>query len=187
MAASQHIRRFLEEIGQLDDGESQVRRAPDKFTSMVEAMTSGSRNPAPTVDLIEHTGRKSTGSNSIAITDISFYSLCPHHLVPMFGAVDIGYVPQDHIVGFGAFHRIVDHFASKLQLQETLIDDIADYLSNELAPSGLVVQCRARQMCVELTCADQPSHFTTRTVRGNLDPSAVNDRFDLPGRVRTSQ
>src|SRR5512143_329154 len=73
-------------------------------------------------------------SEMVAVTDIPFYSLCAHHLLPFFGAAHVAYLPKDRIVGLSKLARVVDFFARRPQIQERLTEQVIDLLDRRLQP-----------------------------------------------------
>lgn len=104
----------------------------------------------------------------VIVQDLTFHSLCAHHITPFFGTVSIAFEPDRTLVGFGGINRLVQALARRPQLQERLVAQIADTLAEQLAPKGIVVACQARQMCMELT--GTPAHTETIAIasRGTL-------------------
>lgn len=86
----------------------------------------------------------------IVESNIGFYSLCEHHMLPFVGTVAIGYVPDKKIVGLSKLARTVEHFARRLQVQERMTMQIADFLIEKLNPKGVGVILRARHFCMEM-------------------------------------
>ncbi|OFZ47798.1 MAG: GTP cyclohydrolase I FolE [Bdellovibrionales bacterium RIFOXYC1_FULL_37_79] len=86
----------------------------------------------------------------ITVTNIEFYSLCEHHIIPFFGEVHIGYVPNGKILGLSKFARIVNIYSRRLQTQENLTKEIFDVLENNLNPKGLVVYIGAKHLCINM-------------------------------------
>jgi GTP cyclohydrolase I len=82
--------------------------------------------------------------------DISFTSLCEHHLLPFTGRAHVAYLPGDRIVGLSKLARVVEMFARRLQVQERLTQQIADWLDGELAPHGVGVVLEAEHSCMSL-------------------------------------
>lgn len=102
------------------------------------------------------------GYDEMIVEDgIEFYSLCEHHLVPFFGTVAIGYVPTKKIVGLSKLARAVEFHARRLQLQEAMTMQIADYLNDQLRPRGVGVVVRARHLCQEMRGVRKPNVYTT--------------------------
>ena len=86
----------------------------------------------------------------IVIRDIPFHSLCEHHLLPFIGVAHIGYLPGSRILGLSKFARVVEHFARRLQVQERLTSQIAQWLNENLAPRGVGVVLEAEHLCMSL-------------------------------------
>lgn len=82
--------------------------------------------------------------------DITYYSLCSHHNLPFFGKVSISYLPDKKICGISKFARVVKKFASKPGMQEHLVNEIADYLNEQLEPRFLLVRMDGRHLCKEM-------------------------------------
>jgi GTP cyclohydrolase I len=106
----------------------------------------------------------------VVVTDISFTSLCEHHLLPFSGVAHVGYLPGDRIVGLSKLARLVEHRSRRLQVQERLTVEIADWLEESLQPKGVGVVLEARHGCM--------------AVRGVRQPDAVTTTSALRGRVR---
>jgi GTP cyclohydrolase IA len=86
----------------------------------------------------------------IVIRDIPFHSLCEHHLLPFIGVAHIGYLPGSRILGLSKFARVVEHFARRLQVQERLTSQIAQWLNENLGPRGVGVVLEAEHLCMSL-------------------------------------
>lgn len=90
------------------------------------------------------------GEDPVTVRDIPFYSLCEHHLLPMFGRCHIGYVPSGRVIGLSKLPRLVDAFAHRLQLQERMTREIAEAVEDLTAAKGVAVVMEARHLCVEM-------------------------------------
>ena len=86
--------------------------------------------------------------NMVILKSIPFISYCEHHMLPMFGNVSIGYVPDTEIVGIGSITRIVKMATRKLQLQERISIEITDALNSALSPKGVIVCLETTQLCL---------------------------------------
>jgi GTP cyclohydrolase I len=115
----------------------------------------------------------------LACTDINFWSTCAHHMVPFHGKASVAYIPSaEGIVGLSKLARIVTHFACKLQVQEKLTTEIADFI--EVNISGDVgVVLTARHLCMESRGVHQPNVVTTTSeLRGAFyDDKATRNEF----------
>jgi GTP cyclohydrolase IA len=100
----------------------------------------------------------------VVVRGITFHSMCAHHGLPFFGTAMVGYLPKTRLVGLSKLARVVDYFARRFQVQETLSSDIADYLERELKPRGLGVVLTAEHMCMSMRGIQKPGHSTTTSV-----------------------
>lgn len=98
---------------------------------------------------------------------IPFTSICAHHLVPFFGHVSIAYIPGEYIVGLSKLPRTVELFARRLQVQETLTQDIGKFLIKRLSPIGTAVIIEAEHLCIRARGIRKPGIITvTSYIKG---------------------
>jgi len=122
----------------------------------------------------------------VIVRDISFRSMCEHHLLPFVGVAHVAYVPGETIVGLGALPRVVDALASRPQLQERLGEEIADAVQVGARPDGVLVVLDAAHGCVTTRGPRQTGSTTvTLASRGALsDPAARAEAVALMGTLR---
>lgn len=96
----------------------------------------------------------------VVVSDIPFYSLCEHHLLPFFGTATIAYIPSGRIAGLSKLPRTVDYFAHRLQTQERMTNQIAAFIGEKLDPIGVGVVLHARHMCMEMRGVRKPGSMT---------------------------
>lgn len=113
----------------------------------------------------------------IIVQDIKFYTLCEHHLLPFFGKVTIGYIPNEKILGFSKFARVVEFFSKGLNTQEYFTQNIADYLFDVLNPQGLGVVVFARHLCAEMRGIKKSGVWKTIALKGNFFKKRVKNEF----------
>lgn len=105
----------------------------------------------------------------IICKNIDFFSTCEHHLLPFYGRAHIGYIPDKNIVGLSKFARVIDLFSRRLQNQERLTTQIANFLWDKIKPIGLGVILEAEHLCIKSRGVDkQNSTVTTSAFRGTF-------------------
>jgi GTP cyclohydrolase I len=120
----------------------------------------------------------------VLVRDISFQTLCMHHLLPFHGVAHVAYLPGDSIIGLSKLARVVEFFARDLQLQERMTVQIADWLEQELTPRGVGVVLSAEHMCMTIRGVRKPGARTvTSALRGTLrdDARTRQEFFSLVG------
>lgn len=88
-----------------------------------------------------------TYDEMVLVRDIEFYSLCEHHILPFIGRVHVAYIPDGKVIGLSKIPRIVDMYARRLQVQERMTRQIADFLRDLLRPQGVAVVVEAVHLC----------------------------------------
>jgi len=120
----------------------------------------------------------------VLVRDISFQTLCMHHLLPFHGVAHVAYLPGECIIGLSKLARVVEFFARDLQLQERMTVQIADWLDQELVPRGVGVVLSAEHMCMTIRGVRKPGARTvTSALRGLLrdDARTRQEFFSLVG------
>jgi GTP cyclohydrolase I len=115
----------------------------------------------------------------VAQTNIAFYSLCEHHLLPFFGTAAIAYIPRDKIVGLSKLARTLDHFSRRLQTQERITTQVAEFLEEKLQPKGIGVILTARHLCMEMRGIQKPGTQTTTSCLKGLFKTGTSTRSEF--------
>ena len=118
----------------------------------------------------------------VLLRDIPFYSVCEHHMMPFIGTAHIAYLPVGTVIGVSKLARIVDSFAKKLQVQERLTIDIADFIMDNLKPQGVAVLLEASHSCMTIRGIKKPgSVMVTSALRGifKSDPKSRSEVMTL--------
>ena len=103
----------------------------------------------------------------VLIRDISFNSMCEHHLLPFIGMAHVGYLPRGRVVGLSKLARVVEEISHRPQVQERMTHQIADLMHKELDPKGVVVVLEAAHSCMSIRGIRKPGSVTiTSAVRG---------------------
>ena len=111
-------------------------------------------------------------SEMVVVKDIPFYCLCEHHLLPFFGAAAVAYIPRGRVIGLSKIPRIVEMYARRLQVQERMTQQIADFLQDRLAPQGVGVVVEATHLCAVMRGVRKPGTIMTTTRRAGPVPIA---------------
>lgn len=170
------IRLLLEGIGEDPSREGLVETPARVARMYAEQLVAGMDQ-----DGSEHLSKTfAVGSDDLVIErDITFYSLCEHHMLPFYGKAAIGYVPCGRVAGLSKLARTVEVFARRLQLQEQLTAQVADALMEFLAPKGVIVLLEAEHMCMTMRGVEKPGTKTVTLARRGVfetDP-ALEQRF----------
>ena len=154
---------ILEAVGENPDREG-LKGTPARVARMYEELLEGMRHdPTEHLDSVFH----EKYDEIVLLRDIPFYSVCEHHLMPFIGKAHVAYLPDGKVLGVSKLARIVDAFARRLQVQERLTDQIADFLMQNLNPKGVSVVLEASHSCM--------------TIRGIKKPGAVMVTSSLRG------
>ena len=103
-------------------------------------------------------------SDMVIVADIPFYAMCEHHLLPFFGMVTVGYVPDGEIIGLSKIPRLVDWAARRPSVQENLTALICSEMQRIVHPKGVAVHIQSRHMCMEMRGINRPGTFTTTSL-----------------------
>lgn len=120
----------------------------------------------------------------VVVRDISFHTLCMHHLLPFAGLAHVAYLPGERIIGISKLARVVEAFSRDLQLQERLTVQIADWLEQDLKPRGVGVILSAEHTCMTIRGVRKPGAQTvTSALRGSIrdDARTRQELFSLVG------
>ncbi|MCI0583352.1 MAG: GTP cyclohydrolase I FolE [Chloroflexi bacterium] len=158
------VRDILVEIGE-DPGREGLIGTPDRVHRMYAELTAGYHvDPERLLNgAIYDVGY----SEMVVVKDVPFYSLCEHHLLPFFGTASVAYIPRGRVVGLSKIPRIVEMYARRLQVQERMTQQIADFLDERLAPQGVGVVVEANHLCAVMRGIRKPGTImTTSAVLG---------------------
>ena len=175
------IKLLLEGIGE-DPSRECLRETPARGARMYGEIAGGMDQSAE-----EHLSKTfAVASNDLVIErDITFYSLCEHHLLPFYGKAAIGYIPNGRVAGLSKLARTVEVYARRLQLQEQLCAQVADALMDYLAPRGAIVLMEAEHMCMTMRGVQKPGTKTVTLARRGVfetDPALEERFFRMLGR-----
>ena len=170
------IGKLLEEVGEDPTREGLLKTPARVAKSWVYFCRGYNQDLDDTVNnAIFHEASK----DMIVVRDVEFFSLCEHHLLPFFGKVHVGYIPNGKVIGLSKIPRIIDMYARRLQVQERLTHQVADAIQDVLKPNGVAVVMEGRHMCMQMRGVEkQNSLATTSTMLGRFRES-VRTRNEL--------
>ncbi|MCR4748391.1 MAG: GTP cyclohydrolase I FolE [Lachnospiraceae bacterium] len=157
---------LLEGIGE-DPSREGLKDTPSRIARMYEEIFAGMDENAGT-----HLAKRFTCDNSEIVLekDITFYSMCEHHLLPFYGKAHVAYIPDGQVVGLSKLARTVEVFAKRPQLQERMTSQIADAIMDELGCKGAMVVIEAEHMCMTMRGIKKPGATTVTCVsRGEFE------------------
>ena len=153
-----HYQEILRLLGEDPEREGLVK-TPERVAKAMRFLTSGMQQDP--IEIIHGAMFKEDYRQMVIVKDIDFYSLCEHHMLPFFGKVHIGYIPNGYITGLSKLPRVVDVFARRLQVQERLTTQIKDCIHEALNPLGVIVVIEAQHMCMQMRGVEKQNSFTT--------------------------
>ena len=153
-----HYQEILQLLGEDPEREGLVK-TPERVAKAMRFLTSGMQQDP--IGIIHGAMFKEDYRQMVIVKDIDFYSLCEHHMLPFFGKVHIGYIPNGYITGLSKLPRVVDVFARRLQVQERLTTQIKDCIHEALNPLGVIVVIEAQHMCMQMRGVEKQNSFTT--------------------------
>ncbi|MBY8964991.1 GTP cyclohydrolase I FolE [Algiphilus sp.] len=180
--AEQHYRAIIEAIGE-DVERDGLRDTPRRAAKAMAFLTRGYHQ---NVDEVVNGAVFDSPNNEVVIVrDIELYSLCEHHLLPFTGRAHVAYLPSGKVLGLSKIPRIVDMFARRLQIQETLTQQIGETIQQVTDARGVGVVIEAKHLCAMMRGVEkQNSSMTTSWMHGRFrdDPRTRSEFLTLIGR-----
>lgn len=159
-AIAGHYREIIKLIGENPEREGLVKTPMRAAKAMWFATQGYRQNPA---DVLRQAIFEYAGSKMVMVRDIEFYSMCEHHILPFFGTVTVAYVPDGEMIGLSKLPRLVNAIARKLQVQERLTAEICREIKETLSVKGVMCQCRAQHLCMQMRGVEKQLSTTVTT------------------------
>jgi len=169
------IKDLLSYIG--DDPEREgLKETPNRIIKSWEKLYGGyDKNPE---DILKTTFTEGSCNEMVILKDIEFYSTCEHHMLPFFGKIHIGYIPDKKVVGISKLARLAEIYSRRLQIQERMTTQIADSLFKILKCKGVCVIVSAQHFCMTARGVEkQNSKMITSAIRGIFEQTQVRNEF----------
>jgi len=176
----EHFREIMNILG-LDLTDDSLAGTPRRVAKMYVKEVFSGLNPKnqPAPRLFEN---KYHYDQMLVEKDITFYSHCEHHFVPIYGKVHVGYFSSGKVIGLSKINRLVNYYAKRPQVQERLTSQVADAVMRRLQPRGVIVVVQAEHLCMAMRGVRKPGSLTvTSAVRGTLkaDPRSRAEALSL--------
>lgn len=164
-AIKESVRNILIAVGEDPDREG-LRETPRRVAKMYEEMFSGLRlDPSRHLQVTF----PEVYDEMVLVRDISFTSMCEHHLLPFTGVAHVAYIPNGKVTGLSKLARVVEEVSRKPQVQERMTQTIADMIDSELSTQGVAVVLSAEHSCMTIRGVRKPGSTTvTSALRGQF-------------------
>ncbi len=157
---AKHIRAIISLIGE-DPNRNGLIKTPLRAAKALVYNTQGYQQDAD--NIMSQAIFEYAGSKMIIVKDIEFYSLCEHHILPFFGRMSVGYIPDGTMLGLSKVARVVDAYARRLQVQEHLTAQVCREIYETLPAKGVMVSCTAQHLCMKMRGVEKQDSATTTT------------------------
>ena len=164
------IRQILSAVGEDPEREG-LKRTPERIARMYAELLSGYQ--VDPIKLVNDALFDVKYDEMVIVRDIEFYSLCEHHMLPFIGRVHVAYIPDGKVIGLSKIPRIVDLYARRLQVQERMTRQIADFIRDVLHPQGVAVVVEALHLCMSMRGVQKHNaRLTTSAMHGAFRANA---------------
>lgn len=172
-----HIRALIELMGD-DPSREGLVKTPVRAAKALLFATRGYKQSGH--DVMRQAIFEYAGSQMVVVKDIEFYSMCEHHILPFFGRISVGYLPDGKMIGLSKLARLVDVYARRLQVQERLTAQVCADVMSSLHARGAIVVCNGEHLCMKMRGVEK-QHSSTTTVHYagafENDPQLRNEFF----------
>ena len=163
------IRELIIEIGE-DPTREGLRDTPRRIADAYGEIFSGYDSDS------ELSVQFSEDSDTVVAKNIQFYSMCEHHMLPFFGAIQIAYVPNGRVFGISKLVRVVEKFSKRLQIQERITKNIADELYAQ-GVKGVAVVAEGEHLCMKMRGVKNDAKVTTSAFRGTFEDQKTKEKL----------
>ncbi len=177
--------KMLEAFGENPNRDG-LKRTPDRIARMYRELLAGYRTDP--IGFLNDAIFEVDYDEMVIVRDIEFYSLCEHHILPFLGRAHVAYMPKGRVIGLSKIPRIVDMFSQRLQVQERMTRQIAEFLEEVLHPGGVAVVVEAIHLCSMIRGVKKhDSRMTTSSMFGVFRNNAATRMEFLDNISRSSE
>ena len=171
-AITEYIKNFIKHIGDNPDREGLIE-TPNRVVNSWAELFNGYTTK---VDIKQF--EKENYKGLVILKNIDFYSTCEHHVLQFSGICDIGYVPDEKLIGISKLAKIVDLYANRLQIQERLTQQILEHIVDLIQPKGVMVICTAQHNCITSRGVKKiNARMVTSSIHGVFENKDLRDEF----------
>lgn len=156
---AEHYREIIKILGE-DPTREGLLKTPERVAKAMLYVTQGYDQPDPE-EILRSAMFKQDYKQMVIVKNIELYSVCEHHMLPMYGKAHVAYIPNQYIVGLSKIPRVVDIFARRLQVQERLTTQIKDCINHTLKPLGVAVVIEAQHLCMQMRGVQKQNSVAT--------------------------
>lgn len=170
-----HYREILHLLGEDAEREGLIK-TPDRVARAMQTLTCGyALDP---IEVLTSARFSEDYDSMVMVSNIDFFSLCEHHMLPFYGKAHVAYIPDGCVCGLSKIPRVVDIFSHRLQVQERLTRQVMEAISEALHPKGVMVLMEAEHMCMQMRGVEKPhSLTTTQSFCGKFDSPDFRREF----------
>jgi GTP cyclohydrolase IA len=175
------VRQLLVLLGE-DPHREGLKDTPSRIAKALTFLTSGYLQSVEEVvrdAIFEH-----DCDEMVIVKNVEFYSQCEHHMLPFFGRVHVGYIPNGRVIGLSKIARIVDMYARRLQVQERMTSQIADALMAVVSPRGVGAVVEASHFCMMMRGVQKQNSSTLTSAMRGIFQSDARTRMEFMELIR---
>ncbi len=176
------VHKILDAIGENPQRQG-LRRTPRRVAKMYEELTAGYH--VDPIALVNDAIFDISYDEMVIVKNIDYHSLCEHHLLPFYGKAHVAYIPNGKVIGLSKIPRIVEMYARRLQVQERMTVQVAEFINELLHPQGVAVICEGIHMCAAMRGVKKANtRMVTSAMLGNFreNPRTRNEFLEHVGR-----
>lgn len=173
---AEYYHKILHLLGEDPEREGLIK-TPERVAKALSFLTRGYQSDPE--EILRSAMFREEYRQMVLVKDIDIYSMCEHHMLPFFGKAHVAYIPDGQITGLSKIARVVETYASRLQVQERLTTQIRNCIQENLKPLGVAVVIEAQHMCMQIRGVQKQNSVTTTSAFTGCFLSNLNTREEF--------